>query len=135
MTVQNLNITTSAEAANALTSRVLLYAIAQIQSLPVDQREEGLMNVMCALARRKSEGELIDALWSVEHHLGREIDLWPPHGSEDHGGVYSDEQDDFRTFIRNEINVRKARFEETGAAIDPPSTDVITFLNGSEDEA
>ncbi|ADE86076.1 hypothetical protein [Rhodobacter capsulatus] len=125
--------TNAAHAANKKASgfqliEVLLYGIACIQSLPKEQQEREKMLEMCKIARLRDTPTLALTLWGIETLIGREIDLWPAGGGFRFDGAYSDEELDQEAAVRAEIKQRKERFEETGALIDAPPSDVIRFF-------
>lgn len=117
-----------------ITLQALLYAVARIQTLPEDQQEYSNMANMCALARRVGGQELAFILWGVEHHVGHEINLWPADHGDEPDNHYTDEEVDHQNAVRSQINAWKARFEETGALLDAPSSDVIKFLGSADDQ-
>lgn len=116
-----------------VTFKALLYAIGCIQSLPKDQQERSDMVHMCAIARRFN-APLSVMLWSVEHHIGHKIDLWPAHGGDEPAGLYSDQEIDTRDTVRAWIDERAAQFQRTLAATDAPPSNVVTFIGGPGDE-
>lgn len=111
--------------------QAFLYAIARIQTLPDDRQEFSNMAEMCEIVRNQiianpaNRPFLAHILGSVESHVGHEIDLWPS-GAAD----YTDEEIDVRDSIRAQVKALKAKFEETGLAIDAPASDVIKSLDG-----
>lgn len=116
-----------------VTLKALLYAVGCIQSLPEDQQERSDMVEMCAIARR-FQAPVPLMLWSVEHHIGHTIDLWPPHGSDKPDGLYSDEEIDARNAVRAWIDEHVAQFQRTLAALDAPPSNVVKFIDGPGDE-
>lgn len=131
-----INITTATPAATPAISRgeyitfqALLYAIACIQNLPQDRQERNNMVDMCSIARRIADNNIGLLLWNVEYHVGYEIDLWPAHGGDEPGGLYTDDDYDTRDAVRVWINTRKARFTETGALSDAPPSEVVKFID------
>lgn len=116
-----------------ITLQALLYAVACIQSLPEDRQERSIMVDMCAQARHMAGDEIARPLWSVEHHVGYEIDLWPAHGGDEPGNLYTEDEYDMRDNVRRWIDKRKARFAETGALEDAPPSEVVKFIGGADD--
>lgn len=113
----------------------LLYAIACIQGLPAEQRENGDMIAMCRLVRGMKNSVLFaHTQWGVESHVGREIDLWPAHGGDEPGGLYSDEELEVKEAMRGQITEWQERFKRTGAADHAPPSDVVRFLGGTTDQ-
>ena len=115
--------------------KALLYAIANIQTLPDHRQERIDMNDMCALARASlgsHPASGANVLWGVEHHVGHEINLWPAHGGEEANGLYSDEELDRRDSVRAQVNEWKARFEDTGSLLDAPPSNAVRFIQGGE---
>ena len=110
------------------TTAGLLYGIAFIQSLPEERQERETMFRMCAIVREAAGPKLAFTLWGIETLVGREIDLWPVDGGSGPGGDYTNEEFDHEAAVRAEIKQRKERFEQTGALIDAPPSDVIRFF-------
>ena len=106
----------------------LLYGIACIQSLPKERQERETMFRMCAIVRETAGPKLAFTLWGVETLVGREIDLWPDGGGSFDYGFNTEEEDDHKTEVRDEIEHLQMRFERTGALIDAPPSDVIRFF-------
>lgn len=109
----------------------LLYGIAEIMTLPPEREERSSMLAMCALVRRIMKGDdqgLAYTLWGVEHHVGHGITLWPPGGGTGPTGNYTDAEFEHEDAVRQEIKRRKERFEQTGALVDAPPSDVIKFI-------
>lgn len=135
----NDNTTTTTPAATPMkrgdyiTLQALLYAVAYIQKLPEDRQERSNMVDMCAHARRMAGPDFALRLWSVEHHVGHEIDLWPAHGGDTPGGLYTDAEYDTRDEVRAWINEQDARFRRTAALKDAPPSEVVKFIGGPDD--
>jgi hypothetical protein len=121
-------VDTANEKRDHMLTASFLYGIACIQSLPEEQQERVTMLRMCAMARFIAGPKLALTLWSVETHIGREIDVWPADGGFGPGGSYTDEELDYKAAVRAEIRLRKELFERTGALSDAPPSDVIRFL-------
>lgn len=118
-----------------ITLQALLYAVAFIQKLPEDRQERSSMLDMCATARRMAGADLALRLWSVEYHVGYEIDLWPAHGGDTPGGLYTEAEYDQRDEVRAWINKHDAQFRRTAALEDAPPSEVVKFIGGPDDLA
>lgn len=115
--------------------KALLYAVACIQTLPGDKQEWSDMCDMCAIARstlaeRPNRGA--DILWSVEHHVGHQIDLWPAHGGPEPNGLYSDEDMDRRDAVRSLIDGWATTFRNSPTFENAPASSAIIFVSGLE---
>lgn len=135
-----LNNTTTPKTATPLLNRgdyitlqAMIYAVACIQKLPEDRQERSSMVDMCATARRMGGGGIAHYLWSVEHHVGYEIDLWPAYGGDDPSGLYTDEETATRDTVRAWIDDHDAQFRRTLALKDAPPSNVVKFLDGPDD--
>lgn len=125
--MKDINMTAHVAEAETL---ALIYAVAKVQSLPHDRQELSNMLTWCEAIRGAHTSEhLAHLLWQVEDKVQQEINLWPEHGGEGDGGVYTDEEADRRDTVRAMINDRKARFAASGILSDAPASDVVTFIN------
>lgn len=86
-----------------ITVKALVYAVACLQSLPDDRAEYSDMADMCEILHASDLPEsLLDMiLLSVEHHIQRDVDLFPSEG-----------MDDERQAMRTRINAIKVAREE-----------------------
>lgn len=136
--IETASAATSGSARNNYVDlKALLYAIGCIQSLPAHRQERSDMIDMCSMVRRVEDNGrgtplLPNLLWSVEHHIGHKIDLWPAHGGDGPGGTYSDVEMDRRDTVRAWIDDREAQFLETQAAKDAPPSGVVKFIDGDD---
>lgn len=95
----------------------LIYGIAQVQLLDQQKQEYADMMRWCEQVHELDDIHLASLQRGVEHHLGREINLWP-----------DDPSNERALAIRSKINAENAQFAKTGAAIDAPQTSVVKFL-------
>ena len=95
----------------------LIYGIAQVQMLEKPKQEYANMMSWCEKVRELDDERLALLLRSVEHHLGREINLWP-----------DDPSNERALAIRLKINAENAQFAKMGSAINAPQTSVVKFL-------
>lgn len=99
---------------------VLLYAIAQMQSLPDDRQDADLMDRCCRQVRSSIDRVLLAGLlFVVEHDLEREINLWPDACGNDFDGTYTEDQIVLRDTVRTMVNDLKGRFAGSRT---PPNT-------------
>ena len=102
-------------------TKLMIYAVAQIQALPDNRQELSDMLDACEIVRAANDPNLALILYGVEVHTGQEIDLWPA------GEAYTEEELARRDAIRTEVDEMKAAFRATGRALDAPPSNVIGF--------
>lgn len=103
---------------------VMLYAIAQMQSLPHDRQDVGLMDRCCRQVRSSIDCLLLAGLlFVVEHDLEREINLWPDACGNDCDGTYTEDQIVLRDTVRTMVNDLKGRFAGPQSSLNTSASD------------
>ncbi len=112
---------------------VLLYAIAQMQSLPDDRQDAGLMDRCCRQVRSSIDCVLLAGLlFVVEHDLEREINLWPDACGNDLDGTYTEDQIVLRDTVRTMVNDLKGRFAGSRTPPNTPASDAPKPIEGRD---
>jgi len=91
------------------------------------------MLAMCAIARKitaRDDNSFAYTLWGAEHHVDCEIDLWPASDGTGPTGDYTDAGFEREVVVRKDVNRLKARFEDTGALLYAPPSDVVKPIGG-----
>lgn len=86
-------------------SQALIYAIAQIQSLPRDRQEFSNMCDMCAIARTINPGTLALIIYETQRRTNTVIDLWPD--NDDHNLRMQNERNAFLAVL--DIHLQKVQ--------------------------
>lgn len=100
----------SAADRNSIVSHnALIYAIAHIQALPVEQQEYSDMCDMCALVRAQRSPFTIPLLARIEAETGRSVNLWPDTGE------FSDCEIQEKRDIENRVSEWMKHYREKAA--------------------
>lgn len=112
----------------------LLFAIAQMQSLPRERQDADHISVCCWRVRSGIDCALLaDLLFSVEQDVEREINLWPHGGGCNGNGEYSEDQITLRDTVRARVNEMKERFSGSRRPSNTSVFDVLKPSRGVDD--